>query len=50
MNAGKFDIPVQSLIAPQLLSEGTTIKFRCYKEISCFNACIQNIDMLKPAL
>lgn len=43
----KFDIPEQfaSPAVPELLSEDSTIQFRCYKGISCFNACCKRADV-----
>lgn len=45
MNAGKPEIPHQSPVTPTMLTEGSKLKFRCYKGISCFNACCKNIDI-----
>jgi Fe-S-cluster containining protein len=43
----KFDIPGQfaSPAVPELLTEDSTIQFRCYKGISCFNACCRHADV-----
>ncbi len=41
----KFDTPFQSNIVPTILELGSTLKFRCYKGISCFNACCKNADI-----
>ena len=43
----KFDIPEQfaSPAVPELLTEDSTIRFRCYKGISCFNACCRRADV-----
>ena len=45
MSAAKPEIPHQSPVTPEMLTEDTKIKFRCYKGISCFNACCKNIDV-----
>ena len=47
MSDEKFDIPEQfaSPAVPALLSEDSTLKFRCYKGISCFNACCKHADV-----
>ncbi|MBU0499831.1 MAG: YkgJ family cysteine cluster protein [Gammaproteobacteria bacterium] len=41
----KFDIPFKSKVVPAVLEEGARIRFRCHKEISCFNACCRNADI-----
>lgn len=47
MSDEKFDIPEQfaSPAVPALLSEDSTLKFKCYKGISCFNACCKKADV-----
>ncbi|GMR07822.1 MAG: YkgJ family cysteine cluster protein [Gammaproteobacteria bacterium] len=40
-----FDIPFKSPLAPELLGPDDKIKFRCYKGISCFNACCRKADI-----
>lgn len=47
MSDGKFDIPEQfaSPAVPSLLTEDSVIQFKCYKGISCFNACCKNADV-----
>ncbi len=47
MSDGKFDIPEQfaSPAVPSLLTEDSVINFKCYKGISCFNACCKNADV-----
>ena len=45
MNAGKPEIPHQSPVTPEMLTEDSKLKFRCHKGISCFNACCKNIDI-----
>jgi Fe-S-cluster containining protein len=47
MSDEKFDIPDQfaSPAVPQLLTEDSVIQFRCYKGISCFNACCKKADV-----
>jgi Fe-S-cluster containining protein len=41
----KFDIPFQSNVVPNMLDLGSTLKFKCHKGISCFNACCSNADI-----
>lgn len=41
----KFDIPFKSKVVPAVLEEGARIRFRCHKDISCFNACCRNADI-----
>lgn len=41
----KFDIPFKSDVIPAVLEEGAKIRFRCHKEISCFNACCRKPDI-----
>ena len=43
--SNKPKLPHESPVTPELLSGDSKIKFRCYKGISCFNACCQNIDI-----
>ena len=45
MSDEPLDIPFKSPTLPELLSDGTRIKFRCYKGISCFNACCRRADV-----
>ena len=47
MSDKKFDIPEQfdSPAVPTLLTEDSVIQFRCYKGISCFNACCRHADV-----
>ena len=47
MSDGKFDIPEQfsSPAVPALLSEDSTLRFACYKGISCFNSCCRHADV-----
>ena len=45
MSDEKFDIPFKSPTLPEMLSGNTRIKFRCYKGISCFNACCKRADV-----
>ena len=42
MSDEKPEIPFQSVVLPEVLSEETEIPFRCYPGISCFNACCRN--------
>lgn len=40
------DSPIpDSPVAPNMLEGDAKIQFRCYKGISCFNACCKNIDI-----
>lgn len=41
----KFDIPYKSNMVPTMLDLGSRLKFRCYKGISCFNACCRKADV-----
>jgi Fe-S-cluster containining protein len=49
MSDPKIDINdspfVASPVVPEQFDEDHVIKFRCYKGISCFNACCRNIDI-----
>jgi len=45
MSDEKFDIPFKSPTLPEMLSGKTRIKFRCFKGISCFNACCKQADV-----
>jgi len=45
MSDEKFDIPFKSPNLPELLTDKTRISFRCYKGISCFNACCKRADV-----
>ena len=38
-------IPFTSPVMPAALNEATEIQFRCYKGISCFNACCKQADV-----
>jgi len=38
-------IPFKSPVMPAALDEATQIQFRCYKGISCFNACCKQADV-----
>jgi len=38
-------IPFQSPVLPEVLSEQTEIRFRCYPGIACFNACCKRADV-----
>jgi len=40
-----FDIPFKSPTMPEMLTAQTKIKFKCYKGISCFNACCRMADI-----
>ena len=45
MSDEKFDIPFKSSTMPEMLTAQTKIKFKCYKGISCFNACCRKADI-----
>jgi len=46
MSENRFDnIPFQSPVLPQQLSEDSKICFNCYPGISCFNACCKQADI-----
>lgn len=45
MSDTKFDLPFKSPTIPEVLSAETRIRFRCYKGISCFNACCKQADV-----
>ncbi|MCB1867030.1 MAG: YkgJ family cysteine cluster protein [Gammaproteobacteria bacterium] len=41
----KFDLPFESNLVPKMLELGSSLKFRCHKGISCFNACCKKADI-----
>jgi Fe-S-cluster containining protein len=45
MSDQKPQIPFSSPIMPAALNASTQIQFRCYKGISCFNACCKQADV-----
>ena len=45
MATSSFDIPFKSPNIPAALKADTEIRFRCYKGISCFNACCKRADV-----
>ena len=45
MSDDKPKIPFESAVMPEALSPGTEITFRCYKGVSCFNACCRQADV-----
>ena len=45
MSDQKPQIPFASPVMPAALDQATEIKFRCYKGISCFNACCKQADV-----
>ncbi|MEA3278749.1 MAG: YkgJ family cysteine cluster protein [Pseudomonadota bacterium] len=45
MSEAEFDIPFKSANVPAMLTGKTRIKFKCYKGISCFNACCKQADV-----
>lgn len=45
MSNENFDLPFESSNLPHLLTGDTSFKFRCYRGISCFNACCKRADV-----
>ena len=45
MSDERFDIPFKSPTLPEVLTGMNRISFRCYKGISCFNACCRKADV-----
>ncbi len=45
MSDTKFDLPFKNPTIPEVLAPETPIHFRCYKGISCFNACCKQADV-----
>ena len=45
MSKSNPEIPFQSAVMPEALTGDTKIRFRCYKGISCFNACCRQADI-----
>jgi len=45
MSDEKPKIPFNSAVMPEILEDDTRIRFRCYKGISCFNACCKQADV-----
>ena len=45
MSDEKLEIPFKSAAMPKMLTGQTRIQFKCYKGISCFNACCRNADV-----
>lgn len=47
MSDKKFDIPEQfaSPTMPEVLTPASKFKFRCHKDVSCFNACCKHADV-----
>ncbi len=43
INIGESPFPA-SPVAPEQFSEDHVIKFRCHKDVECFNACCKSID------
>ena len=41
----KFDIPFDSPVEPLRLEAGDKLKFRCHKEVSCWNACCSKANV-----
>lgn len=39
------NIPFQSPIVPEMLTNDSKLQFRCHKGIACFNECCRNIDI-----
>ena len=44
MSDEKPEIPFHSAVLPEVLTERSQIRFRCYPGISCFNACCRRAD------
>ncbi len=44
MSDEKPQIPFHSAVLPEVLTEQSQIRFRCYPGISCFNACCRRAD------
>ncbi|GMR19850.1 MAG: YkgJ family cysteine cluster protein [Gammaproteobacteria bacterium] len=45
MSEEKPVLPHESPLVPNLLALDSQIRFRCHKDIACFNACCRNIDI-----
>ena len=45
MTDNKSTPPIQSPAVPQLLTQESKIRFRCYPGISCFNNCCKQADV-----
>lgn len=45
MSDTKFDLPFKNPTIPEVLAPETRIHFRCYRGISCFNACCKQADV-----
>lgn len=45
MSNAQPEIPFRSAVMPEALEADTRIRFRCYKGISCFNACCRQADV-----
>jgi uncharacterized protein len=47
MSDEKFEIPeeLSSVALPQMLTAESKLKFRCHKDVSCFNACCRRADV-----
>jgi len=45
MTEQKPELPFSSAVMPEVLDEASEIRFRCYKGISCFNACCKAADV-----
>jgi Fe-S-cluster containining protein len=41
----RFELPFKNPTIPEVLAPETPINFRCYKGISCFNACCKQADV-----
>ena len=42
----KFDLPFDSPVVPIRLQANDTLKFRCHKGVSCWNACCSQADVI----
>ncbi|HIJ35378.1 MAG TPA: YkgJ family cysteine cluster protein, partial [Gammaproteobacteria bacterium] len=40
-----FELPVSSPAVPQQLNGSAKIKFRCHKDVTCYNECCRQADI-----
>ena len=45
MSNNNLNPPHQSPVVPNMLTDDSNLRFRCHKDIACFNACCKNIDI-----
>ena len=45
MSDNNLNPPHQSPVVPNMLTDDSNLRFRCHKDIACFNACCKNIDI-----